>query len=173
MKTANRYRVFLRRIWASCWMRGLPLYISGILRFRNLPAQTVNTLRSVRNLPKYKGHIFNWCSNETLGALDPRFISTVDSGNLAACLWALKQAALSFTTKAPSDETLWRGIVDVAKEASPELDLHLQRPDWQENLPVLEQVASGLLARVPEARLSGRASLLTGFSKQERGWSIA
>ena len=141
----------------------------GYLTIPEFAAQTVNTLRSMRNLPKYKGHIFNWCSNETLGALDPRFISTVDSGNLAACLWALKQAALSFTTKAPSDETLWRGIVDVAKEASPELDLHLQRSDWQENLPVLEQVASGLLARVPEGEAFWARELVNRV-QQTRAW---
>ncbi len=141
----------------------------GYLTIPEFADQTLNTLRSVRKLPKHKGHIFNWCSNETLGPLDPRFVSTVDSGNLAACLWTLKQAALSFTTKAPSDETLWSGIVDIVKEASPELDLHLQRPDWQENLPVLEQVANGLLARVPEHEAFWARELVNRV-QQTRAW---
>ena len=93
----------------------------------------------------------------------------MDSGNLVACLWTLKQAALSFAAKPVSDEALWNGIIDVAKEASPELDLHLQRNEWKENLPVLEQVASGLLTRA-----SGDESFwireLVNRIQQTRAW---
>jgi cyclic beta-1,2-glucan synthetase len=122
----------------------------GYLTLTEFAAQTMETLQSVRKLPKHKGHVLNWYSNDSLRPLEPRFVSTVDSGNLVACLWTLKQAALSFASKAPSDEILWSGIIDMANEASPELDLHLQHAEWRQSLPVLEQVASGLLARVTD-----------------------
>ena len=37
--------------------------------------------------------------HRTLEPLEPRFVSTVDSGNLAASLWTLKQAALAFAAE--------------------------------------------------------------------------
>ena len=49
--------------------------------------------------PKYRGHLFNWYDIPTLKPLEPRFVSTVDSGNLAAGLWTLKQAALAFAAE--------------------------------------------------------------------------
>ena len=46
-------------------------------------------LSSVEALPKWKGHLYNWYDTETLAPLEPRYVSTVDSGNLCACLTAL------------------------------------------------------------------------------------
>lgn len=43
-------------------------------------------------MEKWNGHIFNWYDTITLQPLEPRYVSSVDSGNLAACL--LTAAAL-------------------------------------------------------------------------------
>ena len=45
-------------------------------------------LDTVERLPKWKGHFYNWYDTKTLRPLDPAYISTVDSGNLAAALLA-------------------------------------------------------------------------------------
>ncbi|MEJ7606522.1 MAG: hypothetical protein WKF37_09690 [Bryobacteraceae bacterium] len=66
----------------------------GLLSMADFVDQTRKTLHSVRALEKYRGHLFNWYDVESLKPLEPRFVSTVDSGNLVACLWTLKQAAL-------------------------------------------------------------------------------
>jgi cyclic beta-1,2-glucan synthetase len=58
-------------------------------------SQTRQTLDRVRALPKHQGHLFNWYDITSLEPLEPHFVSTVDSGNLAAALWTLKQAALA------------------------------------------------------------------------------
>jgi cyclic beta-1,2-glucan synthetase len=50
-------------------------------------------------LPKYRGHLFNWYDLATMKDIPPHFISSVDSGNLACCLWTLKQAALAFAAE--------------------------------------------------------------------------
>ncbi|MBC7924507.1 MAG: hypothetical protein H7039_02525 [Bryobacteraceae bacterium] len=59
-------------------------------------------------LPKYKGHLLNWYDTGTLQPVEPLFVSTVDSGNLVACLWTLKQAALEFA----SEDAAKRGLTD-------------------------------------------------------------
>ena len=41
-------------------------------------------LRSVDSLEKWNGHLYNWYDIETCQVLNPRFVSTVDSGNFVA-----------------------------------------------------------------------------------------
>lgn len=47
-------------------------------------------LDTLEKLEKWHGHICNWYDIETLRPLRPAYISTVDSGNLCACLCALE-----------------------------------------------------------------------------------
>ena len=44
------------------------------------------TLTTVEGLEKFEGHLLNWYDTRTLAPLPPCYISTVDSGNLAAAL---------------------------------------------------------------------------------------
>ncbi len=71
-------------------------------------AETRCTLDSVAALPKYKGHLYNWYDLNTREPMYPRFVSTVDSGNLAASLWTLKQAALAFA----GEPAIKRGLTE-------------------------------------------------------------
>lgn len=48
-----------------------------------------NMLAVIEKLPKAHGHLLNWYDTRTLRPLEPRYISTVDSGNLCASLIAL------------------------------------------------------------------------------------
>ena len=48
-------------------------------------------LDSIQKLPKWRGHLYNWYHVKTAQPLAPIFVSTVDSGNLCACLIALSQ----------------------------------------------------------------------------------
>ncbi len=50
------------------------------------------TMETLQKLPRYHGHFYNWYETERLEILSPRYISTVDSGNLAGHLFALAQA---------------------------------------------------------------------------------
>ena len=43
-------------------------------------------------LQRYRGHFYNWYDTRDLRPLDPRYVSSVDSGNLAAHLIALANA---------------------------------------------------------------------------------
>ena len=45
-------------------------------------------------LPTYRGHFFNWYELHHLSVLEPAYISTADSGNLAGYLVALQQACV-------------------------------------------------------------------------------
>ena len=57
-------------------------------------------LDSMEVMDKHQGHFYNWYDLKTLSPLEPRFISTVDSGNLAGHLLVARQALLELL-KAP------------------------------------------------------------------------
>ncbi|MDP4033844.1 MAG: glucoamylase family protein, partial [Pseudorhodobacter sp.] len=45
-------------------------------------------------MKRYRGHVLNWYDTRTLNPLEPQYVSTVDSGNLAVALIALKHGCL-------------------------------------------------------------------------------
>ena len=49
------------------------------------------TLATLTSLPRLHGHFYNWYDTRDLHMLEPRYVSTVDSGNLAGHLLALAQ----------------------------------------------------------------------------------
>ena len=50
------------------------------------------TLSTVASLERFRGHLYNWYDTRTLERLEPRYVSTVDSGNLAGHLIAVSNA---------------------------------------------------------------------------------
>ncbi|MDH5233591.1 MAG: carbohydrate-binding protein [Gemmatimonadota bacterium] len=65
------------------------------LGFLALPEATERLERafaSMARMRRHRGHFLNWYSLPDLGVLEPSYVSTVDSGNLAGHLIALRQA---------------------------------------------------------------------------------
>ena len=56
-------------------------------------------LDGMRGLEKYRGHYLNWYNTKTKEALWPRYVSTVDSGNLLGYLWIIKEELLTLRKK--------------------------------------------------------------------------
>ncbi|MBI3744938.1 MAG: hypothetical protein HY264_00125 [Chloroflexi bacterium] len=50
------------------------------------------TLASMERLERYRGHLYNWYDTRTLARLEPAYVSSVDSGNLAGHLLVLSNA---------------------------------------------------------------------------------
>ena len=66
----------------------------GYLTPQEAVERTERTLRTMQRLPRWRGHFYNWYDTRTLLPVLPHYISSVDSGNLAASLVALKQGCL-------------------------------------------------------------------------------
>ena len=64
---------------------------------------------SMDSLERVRGHFLNWYDTRSFAPLPPRYISTVDSGNLAACLIALRQGCFEMA-RAPMVN--WEGLLD-------------------------------------------------------------
>jgi hypothetical protein len=63
----------------------------GYITARALVRRIRDTLDTLDRLDRTEGHILNWYDTKTLRPLEPRYVSTVDSGNLAAYLWTIRQ----------------------------------------------------------------------------------
>ncbi|WP_396267470.1 GH36-type glycosyl hydrolase domain-containing protein [Ideonella sp.] len=57
------------------------------------------TLATVQSLPHYRGHLMNWTATRSPQPLLPLYVSTVDSGNLAAHLLTVAQACLALAAE--------------------------------------------------------------------------
>ncbi|MGB2714702.1 MAG: glucoamylase family protein [Vicinamibacterales bacterium] len=73
-----------------------------------------DTLTTLDGLERYEGHFLNWYDTASLTPLHPRYVSTVDSGNLAAALIALAQGLESIAAKPQTRMQLLEGAIDTA-----------------------------------------------------------
>jgi cyclic beta-1,2-glucan synthetase len=69
---------------------------------------------SIDRLERYRGHLYNWYETNTLATMSPPYVSTVDSGNLLACLIALKHGLLELSNQ---DSDLKAEITTIAGRA--------------------------------------------------------
>jgi cyclic beta-1,2-glucan synthetase len=61
----------------------------GFIDVGSLLTRVSNTLTTLEAMERHEGHWLNWYDTETLAPLHPAYVSTVDSGNLAAAFVAL------------------------------------------------------------------------------------
>jgi cyclic beta-1,2-glucan synthetase len=70
------------------------------------------TFSSFEKLPRFRSHFFNWYDTRTLEPLIPQFVSTVDSGNFAGHLLAVKQACLEVSDRPLLAAHVMKGLAD-------------------------------------------------------------
>ena len=70
------------------------------------------TLATMGLLERHRGHFLNWYDTQDLRPLDPKYVSTVDSGNLAAHLLALGHACREWIRKPIFSAETLAGIED-------------------------------------------------------------
>jgi cyclic beta-1,2-glucan synthetase len=73
-----------------------------------------DTLATVEALERHEGHLLNWYDTESLGPLVPRYVSTVDSGNLAGALMALSAGLREIAAGDEHDGRMCAGAIDTA-----------------------------------------------------------
>ncbi|HEX4999015.1 MAG TPA: glucoamylase family protein [Terriglobia bacterium] len=84
----------------------------GFLTAEQMIDRCSATVETLRRLERCEGHILNWYDTKTLEPLQPRYVSTVDSGNLIASLWTLEQACLELEAQPQLDGRSLEGLAD-------------------------------------------------------------
>ena len=67
----------------------------GFITTQEMVRRLERAFRSLERMRRFHGHFFNWYDLHDLRVLEPAYISTVDSGNLAGHLIAMRQACLA------------------------------------------------------------------------------
>lgn len=88
----------------------------GFITSQELYMRLNLSLGSVEKLEKYEGNLLNWYNTETLEPLNPRFVSTVDSGNFLCCLTALKEGLREYLWECPPLENIIERIEKIIAE---------------------------------------------------------
>ncbi|HUQ19536.1 MAG TPA: glucoamylase family protein [Gemmatimonadaceae bacterium] len=76
-----------------------------------------HVFRSLERMRRYRGHFFNWYNLSDLRVLEPAYISTVDSGNFAGHLIALKQACVEVTKSETATSDQRKRLQAIAERA--------------------------------------------------------
>jgi len=122
----------------------------GFIATSELVERTGTALDAIDRLERHAGHLLNWYDTLTLAPLAPRYVSTVDSGNLAGALMALAEGlrSLSRTRGSPHPDVC--GLGDLAALVRHELAPVKRASRPGDRALRLDEVAAGL-----EADLAG------------------
>ena len=116
------------------------------------------TLAEMDRLERFRGHFYNWYDTQDLRPLEPRYVSSVDSGNLAAHLITLANACGEIGLRQALNPQLFAGIEDglaLVRESR-------VAPD-DEQLDGLLDVLAAQLSRRPETH-AGLAEYLEALA---------
>jgi cyclic beta-1,2-glucan synthetase len=115
-------------------LANLSAYDFGYIPAGQLIERTANAYHTMKALERYRGHFYNWYDTLSLKPLLPKYISTVDSGNLAGHLLTLRQGLLALPDDKIVGTKLFDGLndtlnilVDEAKEDAPAELAQLQK----------------------------------------------
>ena len=147
----------------------------GHLCAGDLLRRTHDTLATMQRLERYRGHFYNWYETRTLQPLQPLYISSVDSGNLAGHLLTLGAGLREQAEENIFRPEIFAGLRDTVgilrdlvpdKAALTKLDEELKElpPDLRGAKTLLE-AAAGQAAQI--------AASLAGASEDPKGWSVA
>ena len=87
----------------------------GYISTQQLLERTTNALSTMQALERYRGHFYNWYDTQSLTPLQPKYVSTVDSGNLAADLLTLRQGLLALPDQLILGPRLFDGLRDTLR----------------------------------------------------------
>jgi len=139
-------------------LANLAAYDFGFLGVGPLLDRTGATLATLQQLPRYRGHFYNWYDTRSLEPLAPLYISAVDSGNLAGHLLTLRPGLLELVDAPVFHPRLLHGLLDTLQLLHDALDrddkalnqLHGELQDALDSPPTTTGAALAVLQRQRE-----------------------
>jgi cyclic beta-1,2-glucan synthetase len=101
----------------------------GYLSLGGLIERTRNALATMRRLERHRGHFYNWYDTRSLQPLQPLYVSSVDSGNLAGHLLTLAAGLREQVDEPIVSPRMFQGLRETAQMVR---ELDPQQPVWAE-----------------------------------------
>ena len=125
-----------------------------------------DTLQTMQRMPRYRGHLHNWHDTRDLRVLEPAYVSSVDSGNLAGHLIAVAQSCREWATVGVNGVVRRRAVLDTIHLAQQALEIAPEIAGLMQILADLAQAAADpktdLQALMPDAAKAAEISQRTG-----------
>ena len=96
-------------------LSGLTAYDLGYLPAAALLDRTSRMLQTMLLLERYRGHFYNWYNTRTLQPAEPRYVSSVDSGNLWGALTVLSAGLEELRNRPLIPPRLFQGLQDTVE----------------------------------------------------------
>lgn len=174
-------------------LSNLAAYDFGFISAGQLQERTAKTFTTMERLDQFRGHFYNWYDTRTLEPLAPRYVSTVDSGNLVGHLLTLREGLLQLADRRLLPSTALHGLsitlrvlvnaVNTAGAAEHHRASGDGRPHSLDRLAQLQRevmqaspslsAGSRLLARLASGESTILAELLAHPDDQVRWWAGA
>jgi cyclic beta-1,2-glucan synthetase len=98
------------------WMTSvLGAHDCGYLTVTQVVEKLASTMATIGRLERHEGHLLNWYDIQTLVPLKPRYVSSVDSGNLLGALWTLEQGLDELLHAPLLDSKAFAGLADTGE----------------------------------------------------------
>jgi len=99
-------------------------YDLGYIGIMDVTNRIEKIIDSIEDMDKYKGHFYNWYDTITKAPLYPRYVSTVDSGNLVGYLWVVAQSLEEYLGEPIFNIVKTKGLQDIIRLASGETGIN-------------------------------------------------
>ena len=123
----------------------------GYISLTSMLTRLDATFATLLKMQRYGGHFYNWYDTRTLEPLAPRYISTVDSGNLAGYLVTLRTALLEIAERpAVVDGSFLEALDDLAGLVQEEVARGVTRAGTKANTAGVKRELADLRAALGE-----------------------
>jgi cyclic beta-1,2-glucan synthetase len=101
-------------------MATLAAHDLGLIPMEDLVERLERCLSTMEGLERFEGHFLNWYDTRSLAPLSPRYVSTVDSGNLAGALVAVAEGLrqLALLSQSSPEPVVGRRLESLAQRAA-------------------------------------------------------
>ena len=139
----------------------------GYLTSETLIRRLDNTLTTLEGIERHEGHFLNWYDTATLAPLHPRYVSTVDSGNLAAALIALGQGLVALIAKPQTRTDLLEGLLDTSDLlASASSSSPRSEPSSREAIARVNRLARDIISEIRRELAGGAPASLAALGHE-------
>ncbi|AFL54802.1 cyclic beta-1,2-glucan synthetase [Sinorhizobium fredii] len=140
------------------FLSSLAAWDLGYVGSTDLAVRIRNGLDTLDRLERYRGHLLNWYDTQRLKPLEPRYVSTVDSGNLAVSLLALKEGCREAACAPAVGPGRWDGLADTLGALAEATERFPEKPSNE-----LRACLAAMMERIDHARshVSVTSSVLT------------
>lgn len=115
-------------------LANLTAYDFGYIPVGVLLQRSQNTFTTLQKLERYEGHLYNWYDTISLRPLPPKYVSTVDSGNMAGHLLTFRQGLLALVKDKIDLLRLFDGLKDTIAIITRELPENISLQQFRTNV---------------------------------------